>query len=479
MNRCLKILGIIVVSILLTGTTQSSDDSVPNELELVWSYKTSSNVESVSISADGSYTAVGSGDKVYLLDRDGKVLWSYETNFPVKYVSISANGNYTAVGDAGKSYPIPKGKAYFLNKEGDLLGTVEGNAVSSVSISEDGSRALTYMHGLGWWDIVIFYPSENETKSWHYTIGWAKTGAVSISENGNYIAVGSAGQGLEKEGIRFYNREGKLLWKYKDIDTGYEPHYSVSISADGSYIIAGNDKNDKVYLLDRDGKLLWSYKTGFVEGISISVDGSYMAVGSGDKVYLLDRNGKFLWSHDINGISSVSISTDGNSIVVGSRDKIVYLFLKVQILAQRTIKNSYEVISQEKSKGVNVKEAETLLYQAENAFKKGDYSKAKEVAKQAESKALEIGKEADDANSLISKAKFAISQEKSKGLIITEAESLLSQAENSFKADDYYKAKKLAEQARDKALEISSTNLFLCCRVFLIFNFQVPIFNEF
>ena len=53
----------------------------------------------------------------------------------------------------------------------------------------------------------------------------------------------------------------KLLWKYP-IDI---PVVSVSITADGRYIVAGSQRDNNVYLLKSEagrGELLWGYGTG-------------------------------------------------------------------------------------------------------------------------------------------------------------------------------------------------------------------------
>jgi outer membrane protein assembly factor BamB len=54
--------------------------------------------------------------------------------------------------------------------------------------------------------------------------------------------------------VCLFNKDGKLLWRYEV----YDGPYSVSVSADGSYVTAGSD--GKVYFFNRAGKLLWSYQ---------------------------------------------------------------------------------------------------------------------------------------------------------------------------------------------------------------------------
>ena len=182
-------------------------------------------------------------------------------------------------------------------------------------------------------------------------------------------------------------QEYGLLWSYETGDTVY----SVSISSDGSYIVAGS-RDNKVYLFDRAGNLLWSYETGGdVWSVSMSSDGSCIAAGSYDhKVYLFERAGNLLWSYKTGDwVNSVSISSDGSYIAAGSGDDKVYLFASVHAV-QVIIEEARNAILSEKDKGYNIHEAESLLSQAEEAFDAGDYKKAKEIAENARTLALDI-----------------------------------------------------------------------------------------
>ena len=139
----------------------------------------------------------------------------------------------------------------------------------------------------------------------------------------------------------------KLLWKYP-IDYRF---LSVSITADGRYIVVGGDDNN-VYLLKNEGdrgKFLWGYGTdgSRVESVAIAPDGNYIAAGTMDKeghdVYLLNLEGRLLWEYNTGHrfalIGSVAISSDGNYIAARdnhgfdndfrlSNKNVVYLFNK-------------------------------------------------------------------------------------------------------------------------------------------------------
>lgn len=162
-----------------------------------------------------------------------------------------------------------------------------------------------------------------------------------------------------------------------------------------------------------------------------------------------------LWSYETgDDVASVSISSDGSYIAAGSYDNKVYLFASVLRVTQVIIEEARNAILSEKNKGYNIQEAESLLTQAENEFKAGDYSKANELALKAKEKALQIAKQAEMSKKAMEEARNTVLSEKNKGYNIHEAESLLSQAEEAFDAGDYKKAKEMAENAKTLALDI-------------------------
>jgi len=305
---------------------------------LIWENEFTDNINSVSISSDGKYIGVGCNDnKICFFDKSGKNLWTYKAKFPIEDVSITSNGEYIFAGGNRKNFPISDGEIYYLKRNGEFLWSSKTRGVSSISISEDGNyRAFTSQNWLGWFDEVLFFDYDKWT--WHDSIGWKNTSSVSVSGNGNYIAVGSGDDGLNGGGIRLYNKEGKLLWKYKIPDSSYNgSKHSVSISKDGKYIAAGNENGNKIYLLNQQGKLLWSYEVvKSIKDVSISADGSYITFVSMDNsLYVLDSKGKVLWNRKINYISSVSISADGNSLAVGTFEKKVYFVENSRTASQR------------------------------------------------------------------------------------------------------------------------------------------------
>ena len=93
MHRITKTLGIIAILVLLTGVAQAGDwpmfhhdarhtgyttEKVPDELELLWSYKTEGSVFSSPAVVNGKVFVGSYYGKIYCLDEDdGSLIWSY------------------------------------------------------------------------------------------------------------------------------------------------------------------------------------------------------------------------------------------------------------------------------------------------------------------------------------------------------------------------------------------------------------------
>jgi WD40 repeat protein len=299
---------------------------------VLWSYEGEGSLNSVSVSSNGSYIVVGSSDGVRLLDHDEGLLWEYPTDFPIVDVTVSPNGDYILAGGSEGGYVIPDGVVYCLDKQGDLVWSIETTSVSSISLApEGGYYAMTYLHGLGWNDVVGLCGP----KQWLWTDSFGKPGttAVGVSADGENVVVGGSSEATttlgEVGGVRFYNKSGDLLWEHKIGGSYFEGgRYSVAISSNGKYAVAGYREDEKLYFFDRDRGLLWNYETGPIEGVSISGDGEYIAAASSNTVYLFNRQKSLLWTlkSQIRDIDDVSLSTDAEIIAVIAEGRKVHNF---------------------------------------------------------------------------------------------------------------------------------------------------------
>ncbi|MCH8995229.1 MAG: PQQ-binding-like beta-propeller repeat protein [Chloroflexi bacterium] len=163
-------------------------------------------------------------------------------------------------------------------------------------------------------------PSPTPSVIWVYETN-SSPSSVSVSADGNYIVVGSS------EEIYFLNGDGDPLWNYP---TDF-PIIDVSMTADASYIVAGGSQgaiipDGIVYSLTNQGDLEWSLESTGVSSVSYSADGNYFAMthvhwlGWNDVVRLWgDNEGEWLWDYNFGaaGTTAVSLSADGEYIAVG------------------------------------------------------------------------------------------------------------------------------------------------------------------
>ena len=89
---------------------------------------------------------------------------------------------------------------------------------------------------------------------------------------------------------------------------------TVSISADGSLIVAGGDQ---LVGISRDGKKLWAGWDG--ELVDIDRNGKYILTSYGSIVRLFDSDGASLWDRSFtDSVTDISITPDGLMIAAGS-----------------------------------------------------------------------------------------------------------------------------------------------------------------
>lgn len=318
---------------------------------LLWSYRTNSSIHSVAISADGSYIAVGNGEGVYFFSRDSSTpLWIYPLSDDYAYsVSISSDGSYIVAGCLSGLYLFSR------SSSSPLWSYHTKSRPPKVAISSDGSHLVA----AGGW--LYLFSRSGDTPLWIYPN--PRVRGAAISPDGNYItATGNEQIGSEWFGVVYlFSRSGSKtteefwdpfaekmtykstpLWSYP-IGHGPESHPGaglVSISLDGNYIVTSGSfptaeeaaggcppSNNKIYLFSRsDNVPIWVCDAGYVESISISSDGSYIATTDRDEGLQLFSypSSTPLWRASGR---LASISSDGNYVAASPHSQIL-LFSK-------------------------------------------------------------------------------------------------------------------------------------------------------
>ena len=312
----------VVVTAATTGTNVADDLKLgAAQGALDWSYTTSADVGSVSISGDGNYLASASlgSDKIYFFSRSSSTpQWNYAVS-GVQHtgLEVSSDGTYIAVGDANN-------KLHFFER---TSGTPQwsysaGHNVGRVGMSDDGNYIAA---GMGWQasaKTAVFDKSGN-TPLWTDS-GFNENRGTAISGDGNYVAAtgGTGGTGW------FYHYKRTSNTREMTVSLGSEGR-SVAISNDGLTIANGYSGGLKLY--DGATKTTSWTKTGMgvVESLAMSSNGEYIVAGSlNNNIYLFDKSSSTpIWSYTAGGqINQVAMTPDGHYIAAASYDDNIYLF---------------------------------------------------------------------------------------------------------------------------------------------------------
>ncbi len=290
---------------------------------------------SVRQTADGGYIVAGdqqyttSSYKVYLvrLNATGDTLWTktYGKGVSSRGFSVeqTSDGGFVIAGNTYSNDSL--GTDVYLIKTdatGDTLwtrtyGNTEDNDGKSVKQTNDGGFVIAGTTESGNGDVYII-----RTDSFGDTV-WTRTyGENALTEQGMKV-LQCNDTGFLILGAQFSSNNqyvymiktdtlGDTLWtkKYGPLKIGY----SVQQTADGGYIISGQDQGD-VYLLKTyaDGRLDWEktfgnefyYETGYAV-VQVSDGGYFIAVDILKDVCLVktDVAGDTLWSQSYNCESS-------------------------------------------------------------------------------------------------------------------------------------------------------------------------------
>ena len=348
----------VIVANNLTGNSYFSNcrgTTVTNQLETIW-YRTITSFpdfpETVAISADGKYIGAGgynSDNNVYFFENSSSVpLWSYTTGNRIEAISISANGSYMAVGGCDHNLYL-----FHQSNSTPLWSYTTGYAVWATAISADGNYIVAGGEG-GNWRVYLFHRSSS-TPLLNY-IPWSGViGTVAISADGNYFVAGTQELGINDGQVILFNKSSSTpIWSY----TLPGSVMNVDISSDGDYITATNwdsaGDDNRVYLFHRSSSTpLWSYSLSAYsrrDALDISSNGSYIVVGCNNgKVYLFHKSNStpIREYHTVGGsyINSISISSNGNYFVSGDSYGFINLFEQTRSTQYASYKINYPVQS--------------------------------------------------------------------------------------------------------------------------------------
>ena len=271
----------------------------------------------------GDYIVVGGGKSVVLLEK-GKTVWRKRFKVGVEDVAVSENGD-VVVG-------CRDGTVHYFTKNGKLLWEYKAmSAIGSVDVDDDGRFVVVedLMNHIYFFtsckDLPWRHSPNDGDLSWIYNTGWCVWKydrldllfpcIIRISGDGRIIAVGGGGNRM----VFVFDRGGYLIAKLK---TDGVPT-SLSVSYNGSLIAVGCD-GGYAYLF-RNLKRVWCVKLKTTTAVDLSENGRFVAVGDGGVVYLITSGGKVLWKGGLDDtITHIAVSDDGAVIAGGKSTCYVF-----------------------------------------------------------------------------------------------------------------------------------------------------------
>ncbi len=313
-KRFLSLLFIASLILVIAGCSIISNS---NKISPVWTNTVGDGVAWINMNYDGAYIAVAA-DSAYLFGNDGNRIWAKDVNPEV--IAIDSSGDLIATGSDAD--------VYLFKVNGELLWHIIGDPgdedIEAVSMSDDGNYIAFGTYNPDNNGKVYLYKKDG-SRVIYYTTLTAYADGVSLSGDGSYLAAGSGGTAL------FFDNSGDLLWQEEVDTTTLDTITAAGISYNGNSVAFGS--TDKcVYYFNNQGDLKWKFQTeGTINQIKISRDGEYIAVGSvyDDNIYFLKSDGTLLWKVDVdNWIRSIDMDYGCNFITVGTDADDMFLINK-------------------------------------------------------------------------------------------------------------------------------------------------------
>ncbi|MCK5843210.1 MAG: PQQ-like beta-propeller repeat protein, partial [Victivallales bacterium] len=273
-------------------------------------------------------------------------------------VAQTSDGGYIVSGETC-SFGAGNNDVYLvkIDAEGDTIwtrtyGGDENEYGKSVAQTSDGGYIVagyTYSFGAGEFDVYLIKTDSEGDTIWTRTYGgsnWDWGESVAQTSDGGYIIAGgtkSFGAGERDVYLVKTDALGDTLWTrtYGGSDEDYG--YSIALTTDGGFIIAGYTESfgagrSDVYLIKTDGggDTIWTRTYGGIYSdlgysVALTSDGGHIIAGmtksfgadSAD-IYLIktDTSGDTIWTRTYGGSESdygwsIAQTTDGGYIVAG------------------------------------------------------------------------------------------------------------------------------------------------------------------
>ncbi len=333
-----------------------SNDTIPDEMRLLWTFKTESKIISSPIIGLGR-TYIGSTDgKIYAIDLlKGAEAWEFDTGDDIEASPLLLEGSIYIGSLSGDFFCLDANSGNMLWKY-EIKDEIYGSA-NWAQISEGGEKVIL----VGSYDNKMYcFDADNGNLRWTYETDSYINGApatdgenvvfggcdeylhiVSVKDgtkNGevwvaSYIA-GSAALVDNRAYLGHYdnklvcvdilNRE--IVWEFENQENG-GPFFASPAVGENRVLIGSRDRF--LYCVDRTtGQKIWSFATRDEIDSSPVIAGNKVVTASTDgRLYIVDLDsGQEIWSYEIGAAVFGCPAVAGGKIVIGANDGRVYAF---------------------------------------------------------------------------------------------------------------------------------------------------------
>jgi outer membrane protein assembly factor BamB len=333
-----------------------TDDELPEELRLLWSFQTDSWIIGSPVLGLGRVYSGSSDGKVYAINlSDGKKVWEFDTQDDIEASPLLLEGAVYVGNLSGEFFCLDAGTGQ-VRWEYKCDNSIYGSANWVINPQDQRPCVL-----VGCYDNRLYcFDAETGELNWLYETDNYINGAPSTDGEhvvfggcdellhilsvvdgtkigevwaGSYIP-GSAALAGDKAYLGHYDnklvcidrKQKKIEWEYYDEDN---PDAFFSSPAVGKDRVLIGSRNDHLYCVDsKTGKKIWAFATRDDIDSSPVIAGEKVVFGSLDgRLYIVDLNrGKELWSYEIGAPLFSCPAVDSGIIVIGSDDGRIYAF---------------------------------------------------------------------------------------------------------------------------------------------------------
>jgi len=328
--------------------------TLPDELAVVWKFKTNDSIKSSPAIVDGLVFIGSSDENVYAIDLEsGKKVWAYKTTDAVEASPCVVKGSVFVGSLDGFLYAlnaengslkwkyetegqIPGAANWTLSPDGQQLWILVGSYDNKLHCvdSTNGNILWTYETD----NYINGSPAVDDRKAAFggcdamiHVVSLIDGSKVTEIDSGSYIAASAAfhdGQvyigNYDNVFMKADVAAEKVVWEYKGSDAPF-----FSSPAVGESVVVFGGRDERVHCVGRDdGKVVWTFQAlGEVDSSPV-ICGDKVVVGSEDgRLYVIRlSDGSKVWSYEVGQPITSSPAVARGMVVVGCDDGYVYAF---------------------------------------------------------------------------------------------------------------------------------------------------------